>query len=177
MVVTVARPAEGGPRVEFALPDRCTRALTPTLLRQGVRALVARDNDLARAFSRTGFSPLWGRRPGFSTLVRIILEQQVSLGAARAMYARLGACTGGVTARAIARLGEDGLRSQGFTRQKAAYCHGLAERVLDGRIDLGVVRRRGPGDADGGSGTRPVERGHLLLCLGGAALPNGAHGV
>jgi DNA-3-methyladenine glycosylase II len=118
---------------------RSPRELTPVLLAHGVKVLVARDEDLARAFSRTGVPPLWGRRPSFSTLVRIILEQQVSLGSARAMYNRLGDCTGGVTARAVARLGEAGLRSLGFTRQKAAYCHGLAERVLDGRIDLREV--------------------------------------
>jgi DNA-3-methyladenine glycosylase II len=126
-------------RLHSALPDGTSRELTPTLLREGVRSLVASDEDLARAFSCTGPPPLWGRRPGFSTLVRIVLEQQVSLGSARAMYDRLAARAGGVNARAVVRLGEEGLRTLGFTRQKAAYCHGLAVRVLDGRIDLRAI--------------------------------------
>ena len=115
------------------------RELSPASLRQGVRWLAAHDDDLATVFRRTGFPPIWGRRPGFSTLVRIILEQQVSLGAARTMYGRLGAHTGGVTAGGVARLGEEGLRSLGFTRQKARYCHGLAERVRSGALDLRAV--------------------------------------
>jgi DNA-3-methyladenine glycosylase II len=142
--------------VPRASPDGPSGELTPPLLRQGAEWLIAHDRDLAGVFSRTGLPPLWGRRPGFSTLVRIILEQQVSLAAARTMYQRLGAHTGGVTARAIARLGEPGLRSLGLTRQKAAYCHGLAARVLDGRTDLRSV------------GTSPddVGRGMLLAVPG-----------
>jgi DNA-3-methyladenine glycosylase II len=84
---------------------------------------------------------MFGRRPGFACLVHIILEQQVSLVAARTMFRRLDAHVGGIAPHTIARLGPGGLREFGLTRQKAAYCHGLAERVLDGRIDLAVVAR------------------------------------
>jgi DNA-3-methyladenine glycosylase II len=41
--------------------------------------------------------PMYGRRPGFATLVHIILEQQVSIAAARTMFRRLGVHLGGVT--------------------------------------------------------------------------------
>ena len=40
----------------------------------------------------------------------------------------------------------DGLRDFGLTRQKAAYCHGLALRVLDGSLDLAAAAR-GPDEA------------------------------
>jgi DNA-3-methyladenine glycosylase II len=104
-----------------------------------VQWLVARDADLAHVFRRSGFPPVWGRRPGFGTLVRIILEQQVSLGAARTMYRRLGTHAGSVTPGTVARLGDEGLRSLGFTRQKARYCYGLAELVRSGSLDLQAV--------------------------------------
>jgi DNA-3-methyladenine glycosylase II len=110
--------------------------LTRSSLRLGAVWLAERDPDLARAYRRTGVPPLWARRPGFSTLVRIILEQQVSLGSALALYRRLGGRVDRVTPAAVAALGVDGLRSLGFTRQKARYCHGLAERVRAGTLDL-----------------------------------------
>jgi DNA-3-methyladenine glycosylase II len=110
--------------------------LTASSLRRGVRWLVARDIHLAQACRRTGIPPLWTRRPGFSTLVRIILEQQVSLGSAQAMYGRLAGRVGRVTPGTVAALGIDGLRALGFTRQKAGYCHGLAEQVRSGALDL-----------------------------------------
>jgi DNA-3-methyladenine glycosylase II len=90
---------------------------------------------------RLGGPPMFGRRPGFACLVRIILEQQVSLAAARTLFRRLDAHVGGVAPATIARQGRDGLRALGLTRQKSAYCHGLAERVLDGRLDLARVAR------------------------------------
>lgn len=115
------------------------RALTRETLRAATRALAARDPDLARVLDRFGEPPLWGRRPGYASLVRIILEQQVSLAAARTMYRRVERRAGGVTPGRIAALGPGGLREIGLTRQKAAYCHGLAVRLLEGSLDLAAV--------------------------------------
>ena len=84
---------------------------------------------------------MWGRRPGFPTLFHIILEQQVSIAAARTLYRRVAAALGGMTEQNVRRRGEAGLRKLGLTRQKARFCHGLAERLLDGNLDLSQVAR------------------------------------
>jgi DNA-3-methyladenine glycosylase II len=84
---------------------------------------------------------MWGRRPGFAALVQIILEQQVSLAAARTMYRRLTGHLGAMTPQAVHALQVSGLRDFGLTRQKASYCHGLAARILDGSLDLTSVAR------------------------------------
>jgi DNA-3-methyladenine glycosylase II len=117
------------------------RALTRESLRIGALALAARDADLARVIDEQGHPPVWGRRPGFQALVRIILEQQVSLQAARTMYGRLRRYLGEVTPATVLACGVGGLRRFGLTRQKAGYCHGLAARVLDGTLDLAAVAR------------------------------------
>jgi DNA-3-methyladenine glycosylase II len=85
---------------------------------------------------RWGPPPLWARRPGYATLVRIILEQQVSLASAGAAYSRLQAAAGRVTPGRVARLSEARLRRSGLTRQKAAYCRKLATRIVERRITL-----------------------------------------
>lgn len=54
--------------------------------------------------------PLWGRAPGFETLLRIILEQQVSLASANALRRRLLEALGSLSAQAIATAGEEVLR-------------------------------------------------------------------
>jgi DNA-3-methyladenine glycosylase II len=97
--------------------------------------------DLAAAVNRCGPPPLWRRRPGFSTLVRIILEQQVSLASAAAAYSRLQAGVGRVTAKRVAAQSPRHLRKHGLTRQKAAYCHDLARLVESGQLDLWSIRR------------------------------------
>jgi len=115
--------------------------MTNADLREGAHALAKQDRDLGRITDRLGVPPMWGRAPGFATLVRIILEQQVSLDAARTLYRRLVGELGGMTPEIVHERGEGGLRDLGLTRQKARYCAGLAEQILEGRLDLSAVAR------------------------------------
>ena len=64
--------------------------LTRAALQTGVAGTgIARDRNLARIVEEFGPPPLWARPRGFPTLVRIILEQQVSLASAAALFAKL----------------------------------------------------------------------------------------
>jgi len=112
-----------------------------------VRDLSAIDPDLAGIAERHGPPPLWGREPGFETLVRIILEQQISLASAEAAYQRLVRATGVVEPAAIVAAGEEALRAAGQTRQKSRYVVGLARDALDGRLDLDAVAATSDDDA------------------------------
>jgi DNA-3-methyladenine glycosylase II len=115
--------------------------LTRHTLADAVSHLTRRDPALARIVRVHGVPPLWARRPGFATLSRIILEQQVSLAAARALYMRLSKqLPGGWTPAAILREGTRGLMRRGVTRQKAGYLVALAERIERGDL---VLRRLG----------------------------------
>ena len=120
---------------------RVLRRLDNRSLAQGTREICRLDPDLRAAVRRWGVPPLWGRKPGFVTLLRIILEQQVSLASAKAMFLRLRGHLTQVTPDTVGRLGIRGLRDLGFTRQKASYCHGLAVELLEGRLDLAALGR------------------------------------
>jgi DNA-3-methyladenine glycosylase II len=124
------------------ITDRDTPArLDESLLQRGVRVLAHRDPDLHRAVERHGRPPLWPREPGFQTLVRIILEQQVTLSSGEAAYRRLESAAGAIEPEALVRLGEDGARAAGLTRQKSRYVIGLAQAVAGDGLDLQAVDR------------------------------------
>jgi DNA-3-methyladenine glycosylase II len=110
-------------------------------LLSAVRVLALGDRRLAKLVARHGVPPLWGRRPGFATLLRIILEQQVSLASARAIYRRLGMAVERVTPADILALGVARLQGLGLTRQKASYACGLATQVLQGQLALDKLGR------------------------------------
>jgi DNA-3-methyladenine glycosylase II len=119
-------------------------ALDEASLLVGVEALAATDPDLAGIVGRHGPPPLWARGPGFETLVKIILEQQVSLGSAVAALGRLRKALGiddaaPLTPAAVIELGEEAMRTAGLTRQKAAYLVGLASDIASGGLDLAAV--------------------------------------
>ena len=109
------------------------------LLASAVRTLARNEPRFARIVARHGPPPLWPREPGFETLVLLMLEQQVSLAQARAMYARIVAAAGAVTPAAVAALGQSGLRSIGVTRQKSAYLSALAAQLQLGQLDLTAI--------------------------------------
>ena len=125
------------------------RALTRATLAAGVSALARLDPDLAALAARNGLPPMWARRPGFPTLVHIVLEQQVSIVAARTLFRRVSGHLGGMTPERVANQGVLGLHRLGITRQKASYCHALAVAVLDGSLSLSRVA--GGDDAAGRS--------------------------
>ena len=117
-------------------------ALDRERLRVAVDELAARDPDLAAIERRFGVPPLWARRPGFSALLRIILEQQVSLASARAAFERLRGAVDRLTPRAFLALDGPTLRRIGFSRQKADYCRSLAAAIVERRFrpaDLAVM--------------------------------------
>lgn len=114
-------------------------ALTDRSLAQGARALARVDADLAGVIERHGPPPLWGREPGFATLVQIVLEQQVSLASGRAAFARLERAAGRVTPARVAATTERRIRAAGITRQKAAYVRGLAGSIVSGELDVDAI--------------------------------------
>ncbi|HXV78003.1 MAG TPA: hypothetical protein VD788_16965 [Candidatus Polarisedimenticolaceae bacterium] len=117
-------------------PVRTTGMLTRATLAAATDALAACDADLARIVERYGRPPLWSRRPGFVTLLRIVLEQQVSLASARATYRRLAERIDPLTPETVIAGGSVALRAAGLTRQKTAYCLDLAEAIARGALDL-----------------------------------------
>jgi DNA-3-methyladenine glycosylase II len=88
---------------------------------------------------------MWARRPGFATLLRIVLEQQVSLVSARAMFERLKRNINPLTPEHFIDRGEAYLRSLGMTRQKAHYAIQVAESFRSG--DLKLISRLSDEDA------------------------------
>ncbi len=97
--------------------------------------------DLRDVVDRYGPPPLWARRPGFATLVRIILEQQVSLASADSTFKRLDGEIDRVSPESVAALSLADLRGFGFTRQKAGYCLDLARLIVAGGLNLRNVSR------------------------------------
>ena len=113
--------------------------LNETNLIEAAQWLAERDKGLAKVLDNFGYPPLWAREPGFSTLVHIILEQQVSLASANAAFQRLKAYVGNLTPAAFSSLDDDLLRNIGFSRQKTTYVRALANAVLSGRFDFNAL--------------------------------------
>jgi DNA-3-methyladenine glycosylase II len=106
-------------------------------LKAGVDELAAREPAFAAALARAGYPEPRVNEPGYVTLLRTIVGQQVSIHAARAVWDRLDASLGGAAdpAKMLAATDET-LRAVGLSRQKAGYARSLAALVHSGELDL-----------------------------------------
>jgi len=123
------------------------RALTQNSLALAARELAARDEMLAGIHATYGDPPLWRRAAGFTTLVHIILEQQVSLKSAKAMLVRLQAAVDPFTPVRFLELGDAHLRGLGVTRQKSAYLLDLSAAVVSGDLSFTKLARMSDDEA------------------------------
>ena len=78
--------------------------------------------------------------PGTITLLRTIVGQQVSVAAARSMWAKLEAAFGSPPDLAkLLAASDDEMRAAGMSRQKAGYIRSLAGLVLSGELNLDAL--------------------------------------
>jgi DNA-3-methyladenine glycosylase II len=106
-------------------------------LAEGIDRLARVDPDVAGALERIGYPAPRQREPGFATLLRIMVAQQLSTKSAAAIWARVEqACLPLVTAESFLALEEAAFKTIGFSRQKMAYGRSLAEAVVGGALDL-----------------------------------------
>lgn len=87
-----------------------------------------------------GYPPVWKRKPGFASLILIILEQQVSLASARAAYNKLEQYIGVITPQKILSLSDAELKACYFSRQKIVYARDLAARVQNKTLKLTALK-------------------------------------
>jgi DNA-3-methyladenine glycosylase II len=99
-------------------------------------ALVVADPRLARVDARTPVFAWRARTGGFEGLFRMIVEQQVSVASAAAIWARVCDGVGMITAERVLALDIETLRGFGLSGPKARYGHEIARAQVEGRIDF-----------------------------------------
>ena len=110
---------------------------TADSIRKSVEELAAREPAFARVVEKHGVPEPRSSERGAQTLLRTIVGQQVSVAAARSMWAKLEAAFGSPPdlTRLLAATDEE-MRAAGMSRQKAGYIRSLAELVLSGELVL-----------------------------------------
>lgn len=106
------------------------------------RTVVALDPALARAQAQTPVFA-WRRRiGGYEGLFHMIVDQQVSLASAAAIWARVETGLGGeVTPERVLATDIETLRTFGLSIQKATYGHEIARAHVERRIDFDHLER------------------------------------
>ena len=110
-------------------------------LRVSLDFIAAAEPAFGAAIASVGYPVPRVREPGYETLLRTIVGQQVSVASAAAVWRKLEAELGvGCTPEALLARDFDALRACGLSRQKQGYARSLAEEVASGRLNFRTLR-------------------------------------
>ncbi len=102
--------------------------------------LVKKDKVIASIYKNHGAPPNWSREPGFVSLSKIILEQQVSLSSALAHFNKLNNYIPAFTPKNILKLSDEEMRNCQVSRQKAKYLRCLSEAIIKKEMNLDELK-------------------------------------
>ena len=113
---------------------------TTKSLNQSLDALAAAEPAFSRTIASHGRPEPRLSEPGVESLLRTIVGQQVSVAAARSMWAKLAGAYGEpIDLNALLGATDEELRALGQSRQKSGYLRSLAGLILSGELDLGSL--------------------------------------
>jgi DNA-3-methyladenine glycosylase II len=112
-------------------------------MRKAILHLKKSDPVLASVIGRVGAYKIQYRDPGFETLVRSIVYQQLSGRVAKVIFERLAAAVPGgkLTPAAVLKLTPARMRKCGLSKQKTAYIRDLARKTTRGTVNFEVLRQ------------------------------------
>lgn len=104
-------------------------------LRRHIDAIAGSDHDVAKGLDSVGYPSPRVRAAGFETLLSIIVSQQISTGAAQAIWRRLVSMLPELDAAALLDCDPRDLRSAGLSGRKVEYATGLAQSIVAGQFE------------------------------------------
>ena len=109
-----------------------------SIMQEAIRHLQAADPVMGGIIERVGAYRLQFREPGFETLVKSIVNQQLSGRVAQVIFERLLAAIpgGALTPQGVLALRPAKMRALGLSKQKTAYIRDLARLTRDGDLDF-----------------------------------------
>ena len=122
--------------------------LDQEVLKKGLRHLKIKDPDLKVIIRNLkGDIPFFKRDSNFRGLVNLIIEQQLSIASARAIFNRLNNILDSFTPKNFLKLNEESLQKIGLSRQKVLYCITLANACCSGEMDFSAIKKMSNEDA------------------------------
>lgn len=114
--------------------------LSAKQIKSGIDAVAAIEPRMARAVTHAGYPEPRIRERGYTTLLRTIVGQQVSVAAASSIWNKLEAeLGGGCPVEAVIAAPDGALRACGLSAQKQGYARSLAELVASGGLPLDAL--------------------------------------
>ncbi len=105
-------------------------------MKQAIEYLIEKEPIFKFIIEKYGLPTIPKRPEGFETLVLLILEQQVSIDSAKAIFLKLKAKEQNFIPEILISLDDEEYRNLGVSRQKTTYIKALSHSIIKNNIDL-----------------------------------------
>jgi len=118
------------------------------VLKEGMDYLQKKDTDLKKIVSKLKFNiPLFERPQGFEGIVNLIVEQQLSVASAKAIFLRIKSLMDNFRPIDFSKVDDLDLKKAGLSYQKISYCKGLANACIQKKLDFKSIENMNNTDA------------------------------
>ncbi len=90
---------------------------------------------------------LFNKKKGFEGLIALIVEQQLSVASAKAIFNRIKDLIKPFTAKKFIEIKETDLKKAGLSSQKINYCKGIANKIISGDLNLKKLEKKSDAEA------------------------------
>lgn len=116
--------------------NREKKSITEIVNLNDIRQLLTLDKTFSLIYDQYGAPPDWYRPAGFVSLLKIILEQQVSIESANAHFQKLNGYLKECTPSYVLQLTDEEMRTCQISRQKSKYLRALSTAIINGSLEL-----------------------------------------
>ena len=89
----------------------------------------------------------FNKKKGFEGLISLIVEQQLSVASAKAIFNRIKDLIKPFTAKKFIEIKETDLKKAGLSSQKINYCKGIANKIISGDLNLKKLEKKNDAEA------------------------------
>ena len=112
-------------------------------LKKGFKHLIQKEPLFKAVLEQKNYEiKLFNKKKGFEGLVSLIVDQQLSVASARAIFKRMKELIEPFTAKNFIQVSETDLRNAGLSYQKIKYCKGIANNIISGDLDLESLEKK-----------------------------------
>ena len=112
-------------------------------LKKGFKHLIQKEPLFKAVLEQKNYEiKLFNKKKGFEGLVSLIVDQQLSVASARAIFKRMKELIEPFTAKNFIQVSETDLRNAGLSYQKIKYCKGIANNIISGNLDLEILEKK-----------------------------------
>ena len=112
-------------------------------LKKGFKHLMQKEPLFKAVLEQKNYEiKLFNKKKGFEGLVSLIVDQQLSVASARAIFRRMKNLIEPFTAENFIKGSETDLKNVGLSSQKINYCKGIANKIISGDLNLESLEKK-----------------------------------